>query len=125
MNIRTYTAHLPLLLSLPSPLNSPATIVPPNSNSKTLSPCIQDIGEARQFLSFLNGRTAFLVAVVMFNFGAAGILGEGYVDGVGFFNTVHTVCFLVMAEILLVSTVTVVVTFCAMYQPSVDNEVVV
>lgn len=37
---------------------------------------MQDIGEARQFLSFLNGRTAFLVAVVMFNFGISGILGE-------------------------------------------------
>ena len=42
-----------------------------------------------------------------------------------FLNTVHTVCFLVMTKILLASTVPAVVTFCAMYQPSVDDEVVV
>ena len=45
-------------------------------NSQTISHCVQDIGEARQFLSFLNGRTAFLVAVVTFNFGVSGIGGK-------------------------------------------------
>ena len=43
-------------------------------------PSLQDIGEAKKYLNLLNGKTAFSVALVIFNIGSAAIIGTPVSD---------------------------------------------
>lgn len=37
---------------------------------------MQDVGESKKYLDLLNGKTAFSVALVIFNIGSAAIIGK-------------------------------------------------